>query len=116
MDDIFGRTTFAWLAGGFFLQSAGEITVGHLQVTSLELIGYDTATDTFPAQVYSNLSGEISPYFWDVQGRVVTHWMATSKYTSALSLDGRTLAGGWRPTDGSQNPDAAYDALMTRLD
>jgi len=115
-DDISGRSTFTWLAGGFFLQCAGEISVGHLRVASLELIGYDPASDTFPSKVYSNLSGEVSPYFWDVQGRVVTHWMATSKYTGALSLDGRTLTGGWRPTDGSLNPDATYDAVMTRLD
>jgi len=115
-DDIFGRTTFEWLPGGFFLKCSGEITVGDFHVERLELIGYDPVSGVFPSQVYANFSGEISPYFWDVQGHVVTHWMATSKYTGTLSPDGRTLAGGWRATSPEAEPGSDYDAVMTRVD
>ena len=65
--------------------------------------------------MYANFSAEISPYFWDVQARVVTHWMATSQYTGTLSPDSGTLTGGWRATNPDAEPGSDYDAVMTRL-
>jgi hypothetical protein len=115
VDNISGRTTFEWLPGGFFLKCSGEITVGDFHVESLEIIGYDPASQTFSSHVYANFSGEVSAYFWDVQGELVTHWMATSKYTGSLNPDGRTLTGGWRPTSPDAEPGSAYDAVMTRV-
>ena len=72
------------------------------------------ASQTFPASVYSDLSGVVLPYHWDVQGDTVTHWTDTHSYTGIFSDDGRTLTGGWRPIDGKG--DVAYDAVMTCLD
>jgi hypothetical protein len=43
-----------------------------LQIDSLEVIGYDPETDTFPSTVYSNFSPEPLPYKWDVEGDTVT--------------------------------------------
>jgi hypothetical protein len=43
-----------------------------LEIDSLERIGYDPETNTFPSTVFSNLSPSPLPYRWDVQGDAVT--------------------------------------------
>lgn len=116
-DTIYGRVAIGWLAGGYFLEMRGEMTVMGETVSSLEIVGYDATMDTFPATVYSNLDGAPARYFWDVRGHVVTHWTEGSKYTGAFSEDGKILAGGWRPDAGREGPEnIAYDATMTRVE
>ncbi len=51
--NIRGETTFRWLPGGFFLEQRAHIDFMGLEIDSLELIGYDPETDTFPSTVYS---------------------------------------------------------------
>lgn len=115
-DNIFGWNTFEWMPGGFFLKSTGDIDFKGDKIQSLEIISYDPSTDTFSSRVYSNMSGEILPYSWNVQGNVVTHSDATSIYTGTISDDGKTLSGGWRPKKGEQeSPENSYDAFMTRM-
>ena len=115
-DNITGWNTFEWLPGGFFLKSTGEINFNGVMIQSLEIIGYDPASRTFPSHVYSNLDGNVLPYTWDVQGGTVTHSDGTSTYTGTLNADGRTLSGGWRPKAGEkESPGNAYDAIMTRV-
>ena len=115
-DNITGWNTFEWLPGGFFLKSTGEIDFKGDKIQSLEIIGYDPSSDTFPSSVYSNMDGSILPYHWDVQGDRVTHSDKSSKYTGTLSEDGKTLSGGWRPKEGEkESPGNTYDAIMTRV-
>src|SRR5687767_1288421 len=115
-DNITGWNTFAWLPGGFFLKSTGEINFKGAMVQSLELIAYDPSTRTLTSNVYSNMDGNALPYSWDVQGNTVTHSDKTSRYTGTLSEDGKTLSGGWRPKEGEQeSPENSYDAVMRRV-
>jgi hypothetical protein len=116
-DNIRGRVVIEWLLGGRFQQQRGEIEMPDLGLTvhSLEIIGYDQTTDSFPAQVYSNLGEGPAAYAWDVRGNIVRHWTKGSKYTGTLSEDGNTLTGGWRPDSGPGEPGGAYDATMRRV-
>jgi hypothetical protein len=114
VDNISGRMTCEWILGGFFLKQSGQIAFKGLTMQSLEIISYDPASQTFPASVYSDMSGTVLPYHWDIQGNTVTHWTEAHKYTGSFSDDGRTLTGGWRHLDGSG--DVGYDAVMTRVD
>lgn len=115
-DTISGRVTIEWLPGGFFLQQRGEMAMGQFRVQSLEIVGYDPSTDTFPSYVFSSLGETALRYWWDVRGDVVTHWTDGSQYTGTFSDAGNTLAGGWRPAEGREGPDnIAYDATMIRV-
>src|SRR5262245_1171642 len=58
-DNITGWVHFEWLPGGFFLQAVGEINFKGNKVQSLEILAYDPETDTFPANVYSNIDGNV---------------------------------------------------------
>jgi len=114
-DNITGWNTFEWLPGGFFLKSSGEINFKGEIIQSMEIIGYDPATDTFPSSVYSNMDGNVLPYSWNVQGNIVTHSNPTSQYTGTISEDGKTLTGGWRANAGEeQSEENSYDAVMWR--
>ncbi|MCC6455521.1 MAG: DUF1579 family protein [Caldilineaceae bacterium] len=115
-DNISGRVIIEWLPGGFFLQQRGEMDFMGFKAQSLEVIGYDPASNTFPSTVYSSMDGAPAPYHWDVQGNIVTHWTDGHKYTGTFSADGNTLAGGWRPDEGTEETaENRYDAVMTRV-
>jgi hypothetical protein len=115
-DNISGWSTFEWLPGGFFLQISGEITFKGLRIQSMEIIAYDPTSQTFPANVYSDMSGTVLSYQWNVQGNIVTHWTKGAKYTGTFSEDGNILTGGWRPDEGAEVTDGAtYDATMIRV-
>ncbi len=116
-DNISGQVTIEWLPGGFFLQLRGETRVGEFAVQSLEIIGYDPSTDTFPSVVYSDMGGTPVPYHWDLRGNTLTHAGAGAKYTGTFSEDGTTITGGWRPEEGVEATDGnSYDAMMSRME
>jgi hypothetical protein len=115
-DNISGRVTIEWFPGGFFMVQRGEIKSTEIKVHSLEIVGYDASTKTFPAYVYSNMSEFRSKYYWDLRGNVVKHWTKGSEYVGRFSTDDNTLSGGWRPTGGERKtPENTYDAIMTRI-
>lgn len=115
-DNITGWLAAAWLPGGHFLELRGAIDFKGFVVESLEVIGYDKASDTFASTVYSNVGAEPASYFWDVRENTVTHWTTGAKYTGTLSEDGSVLSGGWRPDGDAGEPGSDYDAVMTRID
>lgn len=115
-DNIRGKVTIEWLPGGFFLQMKGMIRMEDFEVQSLEIVGYDAATKTFPATVYSNVDGAPAKYYWQVQGDRVTHWTKGSKYAGTFRKDGQILSGGWRPEKSRKiTGESSYDAIMIRI-
>ena len=119
-DNVFGRATFEWLPGGFFLQQRIELDFVGLKIQSLELIGYDPQTQTFPSTVYSNLSPAPLPYKWDVQDDnliiAVSYGPLDATFTGKFSKDGKKFSGGWRPNPGADETiNTPYDIAGTRV-
>jgi Protein of unknown function (DUF1579) len=113
-DNISGRATFEWLPGGFFLQQRISLTFGPMQIESLELIGYDPESKTFPSTVFSNLAPAPLPYRWEVAEDMlkimVSYGPLDAMFTGQWSKDGKTFGGGWRPNPGAdETVNAAYD-------
>jgi Protein of unknown function (DUF1579) len=111
--NIKGETTFRWLPGGFFLEQHIKLDFMGLEIESLELIGYDPETDTFPSTVYSNVSPVPLPYRWDVKDDTliitVSYAPMDSTFTGSWNDDG-TFSGGWRPNPGAdETVNVAYD-------
>lgn len=91
-----------------------------LEIDSLELIGYDPETKTFPSTVYSNLSPQPLPYRWNVQDDTVTitvrYGPLGATFTGSWREDG-TFSGGWRPNAGAdETVNVPYDIGGHRLD
>lgn len=116
-DNISGWSTFEWLPGGFFLKMFSEIAFHGARMQSLEIIAYDPERKTFPASVYSSMSGTVLSYEWDVQDNTVIHSGLGATYTGTFSEDGNLLIGGWRPDEGMESTDGnTYDAAMRRVE
>jgi Protein of unknown function (DUF1579) len=118
--NIKGETAFRRLPGGFFLEQRVQIDFMGLQIDSVELIGYDPETDTFPSTVFSNFSPTPLPYRWDVRGDDVTitvsYGQLDSTFTGAWREDG-TFSGGWRPNPGAdETVNVPYDIGGHRLE
>ena len=116
-DNIFGKVTFEWLPGGFFLQQRIEMDfAGFVEIQSLEFIGYDPETEAFSSLVYSNLSGVPLPYKWDLRDDVLRISTEVSKFEGTFSEDGNTFSGSWRPIPGMEDPgNIPYDIGGTRM-
>jgi Protein of unknown function (DUF1579) len=63
-----GETTFRWLPGGFFLEQKAHLNFLGMELESLELIGYDPESGTFPSTVFANMS----PTLFRTGGRSTT--------------------------------------------
>ncbi|HEX5936986.1 MAG TPA: DUF1579 family protein [Actinomycetota bacterium] len=66
--DILGEATYRWLPGGFFFEQHVRLDFMGMRIDSLELIGYDPESGTFPSTVFSNLSPAPLPYRWELDG------------------------------------------------
>jgi Protein of unknown function (DUF1579) len=118
--NIRGETEFRWLPGGFFLEQRVHFDFMGLPIDSVELIGYDPESDTFPSTVYSNFSPEPLPYRWQVEGDTVTisvsHGPLDSTFSGSWREDG-SFSGGWRPNPGADEAvNIAYDIGGHRLE
>ena len=104
-DNVYGRATFEWLPGGFFLQQRIELNFMGMELRSLELIRYDPETQAFPSYVYSNMSPIPLPYKWDVQGETlkisVDYGPINATFKGKFSKDGKSFSGAWRPNPGA---------------
>lgn len=119
MDNVSALTTFEWLPGRFFLKQSFEADFMGMKIQSLELIGYDPKSDTFPSTVYSSLVGDPIPYRYDVRGKdvtITTDLGGGARMMGKISEDGNTFSGGWRPNPGKEGPgNVEYDFVGTRV-
>jgi hypothetical protein len=105
---------------GRFLPGAAHAAELHgSRIESLELIGYDPETETFPSTVYSNLAPTSLPYRWKVEGDTVTISVSDgpldATFTGTWREDG-TFSGGWRPNPGAdETVNLPYDIGGHRL-
>jgi hypothetical protein len=113
-ENVSGRATFEWLPGGFFLQQRISLSFAGMRIESLELIGYDPETKTFPSTVYSNLPPTPLPYRWEVGEDdlkiTVSYGPLDATFTGRWSADGETFRGSWRPNPGAdETVNTPYD-------
>jgi hypothetical protein len=121
-ENIIGKTTFQWLAGGFFMQQDIEMDfAGMMKIKSRELIGYDPQTKAFASTVYSNLSPTPLPYKWDLENDIlrisVSYGPVDATFKGKFSKNGKRFSGGWRPNPGADETiNVPYDIEGTRAE
>jgi hypothetical protein len=105
VDNVIARTKFEWLPGGHFVAQRFAADFMGMDIQSLEVIGYDPETGTFPSTVYANLSGTPLPYRWTLDGDEVTirAEAAGATFRGRWNEDGTVFSGGWRPDPGHEN-------------
>lgn len=118
--NIKGQTTFRWLPGSFFLEQRVKLDFMGMEIDSLELIGYDPETKTFPSTVYSNLAPMPLPYKWEVGDDrltiAVSYDPLDATFTGTFGEDGESFGGGWRPNPGAdESVNVPYDIDARRM-
>jgi Protein of unknown function (DUF1579) len=117
--NIKGRATYRWVPGGFFVEQHVELDFMGLAIDSVELIGYDPETGTFPSTVYSNLSPAPLPYRWKIDGDTVTITVSYGPLDATFTgrfVDDDRFEGGWRPNPGAdETVNVPYDIGGRRL-
>ena len=119
-NNIKGQASYQWLPGGFFLEQRIEMDFMGMKIDSLELIGYDPETNTFPSTVYSNLSPTPLPYRWEVSDDTikisVSYGPLDATFKGKFGKDGKSFSGGWRPNSGAdETVNVPYDIGGTRV-
>jgi hypothetical protein len=119
-NNIRGQASYRWMPGGFFLEQRIELNFMGLEIQSLELIGYDTETNTFPSTVFSNMSPTPLPYRWDVSDDsvriTVSYGPLDATFNGKFSKDGKHFSGGWQPSPGAdETVNVPYDIGGTRV-
>jgi hypothetical protein len=71
-NNIKGQASYRWLPGGFFLEQRIRLDFMGMEIDSLELIGYDPETKTFPSDRLLELAPTPLPYRWEVDEDTVT--------------------------------------------
>ena len=117
---IKGQTTFRWLPGGFFLEQHGTMNFLGMDLDSLELIGYDPETGTFPSTVFTNISPTPLPYRWELEEDTlriaVSYGPLDATFTGRFDDDGLGFRGSWRPNPGAdETVNVPYDIGGRRL-
>jgi hypothetical protein len=118
--NIKGRASYRWPPGGFFLEQRISMDFMGMQIESLELIGYDPETKSFPSTIFSNMSSTPLPYRWEVDEdgfRIsVSYGPLDATFEGKFGEDGNSLQGGWRPNPGAdETVNVAYDIEGRRL-
>jgi hypothetical protein len=117
---VTGRTTFSWIPGGFFLQQRVSLDFLGTRIESLELIGYDPETGTFPSTVFSNFGPQPLPYRWEIDGDTVkisvSYGPLDATFTGTWGDDAESFSGGWRPNPAADETiNVPYDIGGHRL-
>ena len=113
-DDISGWANFEWMPGGFFLEYRSEVNLRGISMFSFQMIGYDPATQKFTSSVYTSTDETPLPEEWDVQGREISIRSRGMVYAGEISVDGRSVAGGWTPMRRDGRGGAVVRRGMTR--
>ena len=120
IDNISARTTFEWLPGSFFLVQRFEADFAGFAISSLEVIGYDPESGTFPSTVYPSMAGTPLPYRWlidDSGGLTIKAEALGATFRGRWTEGGTVFSGGWRPDPGHEGPgNVPYDISGRRAE
>jgi hypothetical protein len=93
---IAGTDTYEWLPGGFFMIHRADVRMGPDEAETLEVMGYDVATNTYLTTFFDNL-GNTGSYQATVDQNVWTFRGVADRAT--LTVGDNTMKAHWERTD-----------------
>lgn len=91
---ISGTDTYEWLPGNYFLLHKVAVQIGEEINESLEIIGYDALTETYPMQYFDHKGNTGTMLASYLDG----HWTFlgdTLRFTGKFSKSNNVLSGIW---------------------
>jgi hypothetical protein len=99
---IIGTDTYEWLSGGFFLIHRVNVRMGDQRNESIEIIGYDTSSKTYPMHSFDSQGNSIVMQA-SVVGDTWTFIGESMRFTGAFSDDGKSISGKWEYLSDDSN-------------
>jgi uncharacterized protein DUF1579 len=91
---LLGRDTYEWLAGGFFLIHRVDVRMSDQKNESIEVIGYDASSKTYPMHSFDSQGNAIAMQA-NVTGDTWTFTGESMRFTGVFSNDGKSISGKW---------------------
>ena len=91
---IAGTDTYEWLPGEYFLLHHVDVRIGGEAAQSVEIIGYDRETHSYPMHYFNNKGdkGIMQATYADSTWNFLSE---TMRFAGKFSDDGKTLSGTW---------------------
>ena len=111
---IDGTDIYEWLPGGFFILHTVNVLMGTEKKVSIEVIGFDAATNSYFMHSYDNQGESGVMQASEHQGT----WKFTSdslRFTGTFSEDRNTISGIWE-SSGDDGWELLMDVKLTRAE
>ncbi|MBT1708216.1 DUF1579 family protein [Fulvivirgaceae bacterium PWU5] len=109
---IAGTDTYEWLPGGFFMVHHVDVRMGTDEAKTLEVIGYDVATNTYLTTFFDNL-GNTGSYRATLNQNVWTFQGAADRAT--LTIRDNMMKAHWERTDDGVHWQDWMHITLTRV-
>lgn len=111
---ISGTDRYEWLPGEFFLVHHVDVRIGDEEAKSIEIIGYDASSGTYPMHYFDSqgssgiMHAAVADRRWKFSGE-------SMRFSGSFAPDGNTLRGTWEQStsDGGWVP--WMDVNLTRV-
>jgi hypothetical protein len=110
---IIGTDTYEWLSGGFFLIHRVNVRMGDQRNESIEIIGYDASSKTYPMHSFDSQGNSIVMQA-SVVGDTWTFTGESMRFTGAFSDDGKSISGKWEYLSDDSNWHHWMDVKLTK--
>jgi hypothetical protein len=110
---IIGTDTYEWLSGGFFLIHRVNVRMGDQRNESIEIIGYDASSKTYPMHSFDSQGNSIVMRA-SVVGDTWTFTGESMRFTGAFSDDGKSISGKWEYLSDDSNWHHWMDVKLTK--
>ena len=114
-DKLIGTDTYEWLAGGFFLIHRVDVHMGDQKNESIELIGYDASSNTYPMHSFDSQGNSIVMQA-RTTGDTWTFTGETMRFTGTFSKDGKSISGKWEYLDDDSKWHHWMDVKLTKAE
>ncbi|HYG38203.1 MAG TPA: DUF1579 family protein [Cytophagales bacterium] len=91
---ITGTDTYEWLPGGFFLLHRVDVQMGNEKNETLEIIGYDEKSNTYPMHYFDN-KGNTGSMQANFDNGTWTFLGESMRFTGGFREEGKILSGIW---------------------
>ncbi len=117
--EVYGRVSFEWMEGGFFLIQHVDLEQFGQRIRGIEIIGHEKPFGSEPSEdiksrFYDNM-GNTLDYVYELEGDTLTIWGgergSPAYYRGTFSGDGNTLTGAWHYPGGG-----GYESTSTKVE
>jgi hypothetical protein len=112
---LVGTDTYEWLAGGFFLIHRVDVCMGDQKNESIEMIGYDASSNTYPMHSFDSQGNSIAMQA-RIKGDTWTFTGESMRFTGTFGKDRKSISGKWESLGDDSKWHHWMDVKLTKAE